>query len=275
VEDDKRRALRALRSIGEAVLLRVGEPMLVGQVQYILESRFVSVVGSCEIQSRGPVRIKVQYPLWNFLTEEEKYSLVAHEHCHLAAWKQFGSKIDPHGLEWRQMMSFVGYPNASDRTVLSPAAQAHANQKRGTKVSRPGPNDKATLWVKDGYIFCKSPYNQEFVQELKADIPGGCRVFMPIDKVWRVAAAYHEDLLSVVRKHYGEPTILEPETTVTVVESTGKDPFGEMLRVAPPELMKKIYRLIAAEIHPDKGGKPEDMITLNAAWTEVKKEKGL
>ena len=63
--------------------------------------------------------------------------------------------------------------------------------------------------------------------------------------------------------------------TVTVVESTGKDPFGEMLRVAPPELMKKIYRLIAAEIHPDKGGKPEDMITLNAAWTEVKKEKGL
>lgn len=136
-------------------------------------------------------------------------------------------------------------------------------------------NQRATLWVKGGYIFCRTPYNEAFIQELKADIPYQARVFMKEDKVWRVDAAYHEDLLSVVKKHYGEPTILEPEETVVVVQGQGNDPFGAMLRFAPPEVLKKVYRLIAAEIHPDKGGKPEDMVTLNSAWAEIKKEKGL
>jgi hypothetical protein len=33
--------------------------------------------------------------------------------------------------------------------------------------------------------------------------------------------------------------------------------------------------MIAAEIHPDKGGKTEDMATLNTAWADIKKERGL
>jgi len=136
-------------------------------------------------------------------------------------------------------------------------------------------DDKATLWVKDGYIYIKTPFNPAFVQELKADIPASQRAWLGNDKVWRVAAAYHEDVLSVVRSHYGEPTILEQETQVVVVGNTEADAFSTMLKLAPDEILKKVYRMIAIELHPDKGGKSEDMAALNVAWDEIKKERKL
>lgn len=268
--DERERALRDLRMIGEAVLIRLGEGKLTREVVYATETRFVKVLGSCELRPGSVAKIKIQYPLWNLLSEEEKYELVAHEHCHFAAWKVFGTSVDPHGVEWRSMMRFVGYANASESRSLNSAAMQHLNRKNMAT------NNKATLWVKDGYIFVKTPYVEAFIQELKADIHYSARVFLKNEKVWRVDAAYHEDLLSVVRKHYGEPTILEPEVKeVMIVESASKDPFGAMLRVAPNEVLKKVYRMIAVEIHPDKGGKPEDMVSLNQAWDAIKKEKGM
>lgn len=269
--DERERALRDLRMIGEAVLIRLGEGKLAREVVYATETRYVKILGSCELRPGSMAKIKIQYPLWNLLSEEERYELVAHEHCHFAAWKVFGTSVDPHGIEWRSMMRFVGYENASASRELNSAANLYLNRK-----SMAPTNGKATLWVKDGYIFCRSPYSADFVQELKNDIHSSARVFLKVEKVWRVDAAYHEDLLSVVRKHYGEPTILEPDVKeVVVVEGASNDPFGAMLRVAPNEVLKKVYRMIAVEIHPDKGGKPEDMVLLNQAWDAVKKEKGM
>jgi hypothetical protein len=272
LDDDRRRALRDLRFFGEAVLTRLGHTRLISQITYKLEPRFQKVLGCCIIQPGKPAIIKVQYPLWNHLTEEERFELVAHEHSHFAAWREWGHGIDPHGIEWQSMMRCLGYQNVSGSKDLGHAARQHLAE-RGKIMAT---SNKATLWVKDGYIFVKTPYVEAFIQELKADIPYGSRVFLKVEKVWRVDAAYHEDLLSVVKKHFGEPTILEPEVKeVVVVEGASKDPFGAMLRVAPAEVLKKVYRMIASEIHPDRGGKPEDMVTLNQAWDAIKKERGL
>jgi len=267
VDDDRRRVLRDIRHIGDSVLIRLGHTQSIGKILYATETRFRNVLGSCEIDSRM-TKIKVQYPLWNLLTEEERFELVAHEHCHFVAWTEWGSKIDPHGEEWKSLMRVLGYQNALSKRSLNDLAMQHIGARKMA-------NARATLWVKDGYIFVKTPYVEAFIQELKADIPYQSRVFLKVEKVWRVDAAYHEDLLSVVQKHFGEPTILEPEQKIEVVASTEKDPFGAMLRVAPNDLLKKVYRMIAVEVHPDKGGKPEDMVTLNSAWEAVKKERGL
>jgi hypothetical protein len=196
---------------------------------------------------------------------------VAHEHCHYASWVEWGQEIDPHGIEWQSMMRCLGYTNASGSKNLGHAARRHLEERENMAA-----RNRATIWVKDGFIFVKTPYVEDFIQELKADIPYQARVFLKVEKVWRVDASYHEDLLSVVKKHFGEPTILEPETKeVVVIEGANKDPFGMMLRVASSDLLKKVYRMIAAEVHPDKGGKPEDMVTLNQAWDAIKKERGL
>jgi len=271
LDEEKRRALRDIRLIGEGALLRLRVPAMVGQIAYRLEHRFRNVLGSAEVG--GPLSIvRVQWPLWLHLTEEERMHVVAHEHAHVVTWSEFGTVVAPHGAEFQAAMALLGYRDAGDELRLNRKAQEFLRE-RGNKVANK--NDKATLWVKDGYIFVKTPYNPEFVQELKADIPSSMRTWMGVDKVWRIAAAYHEDLLSVVKKHYGEPTILEQETQVVVVGDTGNDPFGAMLRVAPDDVLKKVYRMIAAEIHPDKGGAPEAMIVLNTAWSEIKKERKL
>lgn len=268
MDDDRRRVIRDLRHIGESVLLRLGHGKSIRRVMYQTETRFRQVLGSCELRPDGTSLIKVQYPLWNLLNEEEQYELVAHEHCHLVAFTEWGRSVEAHGIEWKSLMSVVGYRDAKDTRAINSRAQQHIWSMRMA-------NGKATLWVKDGYIFVKTPYVEAFIQELKADIPYQARVFLKTEKVWRVDAAYHEDLHDVVKKHFGEPTILEPEQKVVVLEGGTKDPFGAMLRVAPPDLLKKVYRMIAAEIHPDRGGKPEDMVTLNQAWDQIKKEKGL
>lgn len=276
MDDDERRALRELREIGDAVLTRLGHVKLIGKPLYKLERRFVAVLGSCEVYpSSDQSLIRVQYPLWNVLDQDEKLELAAHEHSHLVAWKLHGPTIQPHGEEWRDVMKFLGYRHFGSQRYLNPLAHAFLAERRKRMFNKKN-DGRVTLWVKDGYIFMHSPFNREFIDEFKADIPANARSWMVNDKVWRVAASYHEDLLSVVRKHFGEPTVVEPEPQVVVqAAGGGDDPYGAMLRVAPPDLLKKIYRLIAAEIHPDKGGKPDDMVALNNAWAEVKKEKGL
>lgn len=267
-EDERRRALRDIRLIGEGVLARLSVPRFRGQIVYQLEHRYRSILGSAEV-GRGMPIIKVQWPLWLYLSDEERAHVVAHEHVHVIAWSEFGETIEGHGAEFKGAMHMLGYPTACDELVVNPRAAAFL---RGSKMAT---DKRATIWVKDGYIYLKTPYDQPFIQEMKADIPPSQRSWMANDKVWRIAASYHEDLLSVVKKYYGEPTIVEQEQQVVVVGNEGNDPFGAMLRVAPDDVLKKVYRLIAAEIHPDKGGLPEAMVALNQAWSEVKKERKL
>jgi len=262
--------LRDIRLIGEGVLTRLRVPSLVGQVIYRLEHRFRNVLGSAEIGGKMPI-VRVQWPLWLYLSEEERMHLVAHEHAHVVTWSEFGLGVLAHGTEFQGAMRLLGYFDSPEELRLNHRAQEFL-RARSRKMAG---NDKATLWVKDGYIFVKTPYNPEFVQELKADIPASQRVWMGVDKVWRVAAAYHEDVYSVVRKHYGEPTVIEQEPQIVVQGGPADDPFGALLRIAPDDVLKKVYRMIAAEVHPDKGAPAEAMVALNQAWSEIKKERKL
>lgn len=53
------------------------------------------------------------------------------------------------------------------------------------------------------------------------------------------------------------------------------DPYRAMLEGLPHATLKKIYRLIAVEHHPDKGGDGELLKRVNAAWDRLKKQLGI
>lgn len=131
----------------------------------------------------------------------------------------------------------------------------------------------ATLWVKDGWIHVRTPYNRDFVDDLKAGIEARFRAWDPDDKVWKVNPAKDEVLLRIVKKHYGDPTILE-DKEIVVVENDGADPYGKLLRLAPDAVLKKCYRLIAAAVHPDAGGTGDQMTQANNAWALIKQDRG-
>jgi hypothetical protein len=270
-DDDRRKAIVLLREVGEVVLWRLGQKKLSEKMVYGLETRFVTVIANFQVGPYPePPIIRVQYPLWNLLTDEERFETVAHEHAHAVDFL-LNKKVD-HGEGWKKIMGSLGYRDPRSTCRLNPGAQAHIAEKKA-KRKMATTDKRATLWVKDGYIFCKTPYHVGFIAELKNDIPSHARSFLPADKVWRVAAAYHQDLMEVVTKYFGEPTIVEQEVHVVAVGGGGNDPFSAMLRVAPDDVLKKVYRMIAAEIHPDKGGDPQAMVTLNAAWAAIKTDR--
>ena len=64
-----------------------------------------------------------------------------------------------------------------------------------------------------------------------------------------------------------------------VVDEKGNpdDPYMIMgvHRNTPPEILKAVYLAWAKKHHPDVGGDSETFKRVNAAWDEIKKEKGL
>lgn len=134
---------------------------------------------------------------------------------------------------------------------------------------------RATLWVDKGWIHVRTPFDRTFVDSLKALVPASDRRWDNEEKVWKVAAAWAGELETLVRAFYGEPTVLEPEVVVVAAPAASADPFGAMLRLASDDGLKRVYRQLAAELHPDRGGAPERMIALNQAWELIRKERGI
>jgi hypothetical protein len=133
---------------------------------------------------------------------------------------------------------------------------------------------RATLWVKDGWIFCRTPYSESFIDDLKNEVPHHARKWDREEKVWKVEASFAEDLETIVRRYFGEPTVVQQEVLV-VAQGAGGDAYSDMLSAAPDDLLKKIHAMIVSKVHPDAGGSTEAMTKVNVAWAEIKKKRGL
>lgn len=132
----------------------------------------------------------------------------------------------------------------------------------------------ATLWLKDGWIYVRTPYDADFVSSFKARISAAHRKWDPVEKVWKVDPSQDDALVAIVTQYFGEPTILEDKEVVVVAAAEG-DPYGALLRLASNEILTKVYRLIATTLHPDKGGSADNMTKANQAWAAIKADRGI
>lgn len=132
----------------------------------------------------------------------------------------------------------------------------------------------ATLWIEDGWIMVRTPYDPDFVKDLKGKISAAHRRWDPDTKLWKVDPSQDDLLVEIVTEYFGEPTVLE-DKEVVVVAAEGEDPYGVLLRLAPDAILKKCYRLVATALHPDKGGSAEDMTRANQAWKAIREDRGL
>jgi len=141
---------------------------------------------------------------------------------------------------------------------------------------------KATVWVEHGWIKLRAPYDKfktpDFNAELKSRLPKGTRRWSPEEKVWLIDAGWDEELMLVLNKHYDEVIVIEPEPAVEPprhLSSVNGDPYAEMLRLAPTAALPKVYRVIAAALHPDAGGDHAEFVKLGEAWEAVKADRGM
>lgn len=133
----------------------------------------------------------------------------------------------------------------------------------------------ATLWIEGGWIHVRTPYDPGFVRELKSEIHASQRKWDPDEKIWKVDPSQDDVLVPLVAKYFGEPTVLEDKEEVVVVTQAGDDPYGALLRLAPDDVLKRVYRLVATALHPDKGGSAEKMTRANQAWKAIREDRGL
>ncbi len=120
----------------------------------------------------------------------------------------------------------------------------------------------------------RTPYDADFVKALKTSISPVHRKWDPVDKLWKVDPSQDAVLIRIVTKFFGEPTVLE-DKEIVVVAAEDSDPYAALLRLAPDDVLKKCYRLIASAIHPDKGGQAQSMTRANQAWSAIRADRGM
>jgi len=135
----------------------------------------------------------------------------------------------------------------------------------------------ATIWMsEDKWVIVRTPFDRDFVDELKRKIPPAYRRWNPPDKTWKVDPSKDEVIIEIVTKYFGEPTVIENKEQVVVAAlPPGDDPYSALLKLAPNPLLKKIQRQIVLAVHPDHGGSTEAMATANSAWAAIKTDRGM
>jgi len=121
------------------------------------------------------------------------------------------------------------------------------------------------------FIKVETPYNKEFVNELKKSITSTKRAYVATDRYWLVAYDQLKFILHLCNERFSDVLLFGfPE------EITGRDNcFGVLylLPTAPLNVIKSAYRTLAAMYHPDnqQTGDSEKMIVLNQAYSQCVK----
>lgn len=139
-----------------------------------------------------------------------------------------------------------------------------------------------TVWVDGPWIKIRAPYDKNLTphcnNDLKDRLPHGTRRWDPDEKVWKVDPSHDATLMEILERWFDEVNVLEqhaPPVPAAAITS-GSDLFSQMLKLCPDTALPKVYRVIAASVHPDApGGDAEKMKQLNSLWSQIKQERGL
>lgn len=128
----------------------------------------------------------------------------------------------------------------------------------------------ATLWADGGWIHIRSPFVREYVDALKLEIDRSFRKWNPTDKTWSVDVT-QLDLLIEISERFFKVNVIAQD----VQETGGGDSYSELLSSLSDDTLKKIYKLIVLECHPDRSGDGKLLSTVNVAWAKIRKARGM
>jgi hypothetical protein len=132
-----------------------------------------------------------------------------------------------------------------------------------------------------------TPYNKDFVDNLKHSIPSGCRSYDPDTRAWTVDECGHDEAIHLLRRYYGTVEFLESwdagspragapahHIVECVREVRTMFPDYAVLGLLPDatlQLVQACYRALARMHHPDRHGpaSTQKMAAINAAYEHL------
>ena len=147
----------------------------------------------------------------------------------------------------------------------------YGHYRQPHKVEYKGPSKAAINRSKmKGWVDVVSPYDPDYIEDLKTVIQPSHRIWDKDQRVWHVNEMFLEELVGLLQMHFDEVTtdLVEPAEPAT---SNMFKPVFEALKGMPDGAIDKVYKSLAFALHPDHGGSNELMTKLNGAYQEAKK----
>jgi hypothetical protein len=119
-----------------------------------------------------------------------------------------------------------------------------------------------------GWLEVVTPYDPEYLDDMKLFIPYENRRWVPETKSWRIRANEGKYLKQILTKHHYH--IIEDDTHWDI----GSNLFDYLFEGIPDEYVNKVYYALANALHPDHGGSTKQMQDLNAAYENRQDKKG-
>jgi len=104
----------------------------------------------------------------------------------------------------------------------------------------------AVIWIdrSSGRLCLRTPYHEEYLLEFKALVPPEDRKWDKELKIWYIVPQYLQDVVKLTEKYFKLDVL--PEI------SDDGNYYKQLLEHVSHETLKKIWRLIAFELHPDR-----------------------
>lgn len=134
-------------------------------------------------------------------------------------------------------------------------------------------------YQEDGSVTIQTPYNQAFIDDLKASIPFRHRSWRPDEKLWSVDAIYAKNAEDLCKDWYEDVHVAyferqrQQSQNSTGTPSRPVEPWAtlHLLPTAPKPLVRAVYLELMKIHHPDKGGDTAITQKINAAFDELRK----
>lgn len=127
------------------------------------------------------------------------------------------------------------------------------------------------FFTQAGGAVIRTPYLQDFVDELKETVPAAYRHWDRENKQWYIEPSYANEAAELFFSYFPDGDSFELARTYRKAPTWAKTLFVQ--EDAPLEVIEAAYRTLAKTYHPDRGGSEAKMKTINEAIEQAREAK--
>ena len=126
-------------------------------------------------------------------------------------------------------------------------------------------------------VVVSCPYSAEWVTKIKRFVNPEHRAYHPTTKEWEIEIGLINVVEELCRECFADVIVEnidaagDPQRPPTEVFTS----YHRMIAHLPNDGLRRVYKTALTAVHPDLGGSHEAAVAVNAAWDEIRKDRGL